>query len=73
MAAMKPYSGIVTGKDGQLHSVRFLLTDEEFADLCAAGALPPNTCEVMGMQDAVNRATARFEVQAYMARGGVLQ
>ena len=70
---MKPYSGLVVGKDGIPYPVRFLLTDDEFATLSAVGALPPHTCEIIGMQDAVNQTTARFEVQAYLAQGGVLQ
>lgn len=70
---MKPYSGTVTGKSGQLHSVRFLLTDDEFAELTREGLLPPDTCEIIGMQDAVNQTTARFEMQSYLAQGGSLQ
>ena len=70
---MKPYSGTVTGKDGQPYSVRFLLTDDEFATLQAVGALPPHTCEIIGMQDAVHQTTARFEMQTYLANGGALQ
>ena len=69
---MKPYSGTVTGKDGQPYSVRFLLTDDEFTALQAVGALPPYTCEIIGMQDAVNQTTARFEMQAHLANGGAL-
>lgn len=70
---MKPYSGLVTGKDGQPYSVRFLLTDDEFTTLSAVGALPPHTCEIIGMQDAVNQTTARFEMQSYLAQVGALQ
>ena len=70
---MKPYSGTVTGKDGRPYSVRFLLTDAEFVDLSAVGALPPYTCEILGMQDVVSQTTARFEMQAHLARGGALQ
>lgn len=70
---MKPYSGTVTGKDGQPYSVRFLLTDDEFTTLSAVGALPAHTCEIIGMQDAVNQTTARFEMQSYLAQGGSLQ
>lgn len=70
---MKPYSGLVVGKDGQPYSVRFLLTDDEFTILSAVGALPAHTCEIIGMQDVVNQTTARFEMQAHLANGGALQ
>lgn len=70
---MKPYSGLVVGTDGIPYPVRYLLTDEEFATLSAVGALPTHTCEIIGMQDAVNQITARFEVQSYLAQGGALQ
>lgn len=71
--ALRPFSGTVHGKDGQPYSVRFLLTDDERDGLARAGVLPDDVCEIIGMQDAADQVTARFEMQAYTALGGRLQ
>jgi hypothetical protein len=71
--ALRPFSGTVRGKDGQPYSVRFLLTDDERNGLTHAGVLPDDVCEIVGMQDAVDHLTTRFEMQAYTAMGGQLQ
>jgi hypothetical protein len=70
--ALRPFSGTVRGKDGQLYSVRFLLTHDECDGLARAGVLPDDVCEIIGMQDAANQVTAGVEMQAYTALGGRL-
>jgi hypothetical protein len=70
---LRPYSGTVRGRDGLPYSVRFLLTDDERSGLGSAGVLPDDLCEIVGMQDAVDQVTTRFEMQAYTALGGRLQ
>ena len=71
--SMRPYSGSARGKDGLPYSIRFLLTDEERDDLTRAGVLPVDTCEIIGMQDAIDQTCVRFEMQAHFAYGGQLQ
>ena len=52
---------------------RQFVDETDAATLSAVGALPPHTCEIIGMQDVVHQTTARFEVQAYLAAGMPLQ
>ena len=48
------------------------LTDDERDGLALAGVLPDDVSEIIGMQDAVDHLTTRFEMQAYAAMGGQL-
>lgn len=70
---MKPYSAIHTAADGQAYSVRYLLDDAELAGLQAAGLVPLNAAEVVGMQDAADSLVAGLQKQLYTAMGGVMQ
>ena len=71
--SMRPFSGTVRGNDGLPYSVRFLLTDDERESLERAGVLPVDTCEIVGMQSAVDQTCLRFEIHAHLANGGKLQ
>jgi len=58
--------------DGQIYSVRYLLTPDELAGLQAAG-LVGNVEEVVGLQDVADGIVATFERDLVMACGGRVQ
>ena len=58
---------------GQAYSQRFLLTEQEYYYQLKAGALPKDTCEVIGMQDCADIIQANFELQAIRHVGEILQ
>jgi hypothetical protein len=58
---MKVYSATQTGRDGLLYSVRYLLEPGELAGLQAAGIVPADADEVVGMQGAADGLVAMLE------------
>lgn len=53
-----------TGRDGLTYSVRYLLEPDELAGLQAAGLVPRDACEVVGMQAVADGVVAMLERDA---------
>lgn len=70
---MKAYASIQTAANGVVYSVRYLLTNAELEGLQAAGLVPMNASEVVGLQPLVDGLVASFERDCYRAAGGITQ
>lgn len=70
---MKIYSSEQTGRDGQQYSVRYMLDGAELAGLQAAGLVPRDVCEIVGMHAVADGIIAEFERDAALMTGAVLQ
>ena len=69
---MKAYSATLTGNDGLLHNVRYLLDVAELSNLQSVG-LVGEVGEIKGMQEVADSLVAGLQKQMYTACGGLVQ
>ena len=59
---MKAYSSDQVAADGRCFAVRYLLDPEELHAMQAAGLVPANAVEIVGLQEVVDGLMAGFEL-----------
>lgn len=58
---MKPYSAFQATADGRVFSVRYLLDAEELQALQAAGLVPMDAAEIMGLQEVTDTSLLKLK------------